>query len=261
MTAAVTEAVHFGLVELDLLAAHAGTAFPFPLRIPSFGRIDGEREVLLGTAGATLEASGLADENGPTGIAADVVAALRHRRGTVDLVVADGDQTIAAVAMVCRSWALICRQRLDDELTGMVRVWRVPEAMLADELFALVPECPAARSMPITLPAYAVDAAAGLADDNDREHERRLRALVRDCGGDPAVLDQLAGLLSTVIGRGQVGATRGSARIGAELSWLDGPRGRVRINRATGWVSVNPLRHNDLRLALSELAMASRGPR
>jgi hypothetical protein len=35
--------VHFGLVELDLLAAHAGVRFPFPLRIPEFGRIPGER--------------------------------------------------------------------------------------------------------------------------------------------------------------------------------------------------------------------------
>lgn len=252
----MTGAVHFGLVELDLLA---GAKFPFPLRIPSFGRIDGEREVLLRAAGATLKASGLADEDGPAGIAADVVAALRHRRGTVDLVVADGDRTIAAVALVCRSWALLCHQRLDDDLTGMVRVSRVPEAALADELFALVPDRAAARSMPITLPAHAVDAASGLACGDDREHERRLPDLVRDCGGDPGVLDRLAGLLSTVVGRGQLGATHGSTRLGAELSWLDGPHGRVRINGATGWVSVNPLRHNDLRFALGELALASRG--
>src|SRR6266540_2738243 len=103
--------VHFGLIELDLLATHAGVPVPFPLRVPSFGRIAGEREVLLAAAGQTLRMRGLADETGPVGAAAELVTALREHRGTVDLVL---DGTTLVVAMVYRSFALICHQVGDD---------------------------------------------------------------------------------------------------------------------------------------------------
>jgi hypothetical protein len=103
-------------------------------------------------------------------------------------------------------------------------------------------------------------------DLDGADREQRFRDLVREHGGDPAALDQLMVLLSTLHGRGQVGATRrtgpGSTRADTELSWLDGARGRLAVNRdVDGWVSVNPLRPNGLRAALDELSAIARRPR
>lgn len=229
--------VRFGLVELDLLAAHAGARFPFPLRVPEFGRIAGEREVLLAAAGATLRSRGLAGERGPLGLAAEVVAALRGYRGAVDLVLTGPGAAVAVAAMVYRSWALICAQRLTgDPAANGVRVRRVAQNALADELIGMVPEVGSAATMPITLPPG---------------------------GTDPAALEELGVVLPEVTGAGQLGATRedggGATRAATGLSWLDGPRGRVRIDRARdGWISVNPLRHSDIRLALDNSAMIAR---
>lgn len=260
--------IEFGQVELDLLSTHAGVPLPFPLRVPSFGRIAGEREVLLATAGHTLQLRGFADEDGPAGAAAELVTALRQHRGTVDAVLVDDTGATAVVAIVYRSWALICVQRLDDDPAKPVRIHRVAADALTDALLDLVPVVEPARTMPITLPERAVAAAGRLVGEieDDREKEQRLRALVRDCGGDPKALDQLAGLLAVLTGRGQIGATRRgtreSTRAGAELSWLDGPRGRVRVVPAKhGWVSVNPMRPNDVRFAVEDLARIAREPR
>src|SRR2546429_471587 len=101
-----------GLVELDLLATHAGATIPFPLRVPSFGRLPGERAELFAAAGETLSLRELADEDGPTGLAAELAAALARRRGTVDLVANDA----RAVAILYGTQALLCRQRPGDEL-------------------------------------------------------------------------------------------------------------------------------------------------
>jgi hypothetical protein len=236
MTAPVqtrAKSVHFGLVELDLLAAHAGVRFPFPLRVPEFGRIAGEREVLLAAAGVTLRVRGLAGRRRPLGIAAELVTALREYRGTVDLVVAGPDSVVGVVAMVYRSWALICGQPLTGAQAG-TGVWlrRVAQNALADELIGMVPDVAAVRAMPITFPPD---------------------------GDDPGVLDDLGELLAELTGSGQLGATRGGTRSGIELSWLDGPRGRVRVHRAAdGWLSINPLRQNEIRHALDDVAMIAR---
>ncbi len=259
MTAAGAGTVHIGQIELDLLATHAGVPVPFPLRVPSFGRIAAERKLLLATAGQALWLRGLADATGPLGPAAELVTALREYRGAVDAVLTGPDHTMGVVALIYRSWALICAQRLDDDPATPVRIWRGPEMLLTNELYRLIPRRPAASSMPIALPAQALRH-AGETD------EHRLRDVVRDHGGDPAVLDQLAGLLPTLTGRGQLGATRRagatSTRAGTELSWLDGPRGRVMVSRADGgWVSVNPLRQKDMHSALSDLVTIARAPR
>jgi EspG family len=226
--------VHFGLVELDLLATHAGARFPFPLRVPEFGRIEGEREVLLAAAGLTLRARGLAGERGPLGVAAEVVTALREYRGTIDLVLVAPDSAVGVAALVYGSWALICHQPLTGALAkNGVRIRRVAQNALSDELAALVPDVEPAQSMPITLPP----------DDIDRD-----------------LLESVDDVLPELTGSGQLGAARRSAgRMGLELSWLDGPRGRVQVNRtADGWMSVNPLRHSEVRSRLHELAMAAR---
>ena len=137
----------------------------FPLRVPEFGRIEGEREVLLAAAGVTLRARGLAGERGPLGVAAEVVTALREYRGTVDLVLTGRDAAVGVVAMVYRSWTLICRQPLTgDAATNGVRVRRVAQNALADELISMVPDVEPAVTMPITIPPD---------------------------GGDPVVLDEL----------------------------------------------------------------------
>ncbi|WP_243788399.1 ESX secretion-associated protein EspG [Saccharopolyspora gloriosae] len=266
----VDEAVgaRFGLVELDLLATHAGVPCPFPLRVPSFGRIGGEREVLLNTAGQTLNLRGLADDSGPTGLAADLVAALREHRGTVDLVLSGPGGTTGVAALIYRSSALILRRELGADPADVVTVHRVAEGSLLRELLAMVPELDGVRALPITLPARAVEAANGLIADvgHDAERQRLLRDLVREHGGDPAQLDHLIKLLPKVRGQGQLGATernRGGAtvRAGGELSWVDGPRGRVRIGRNGDWVSINPLREADLATAFGELIAATRPTR
>jgi ESAT-6 protein secretion system EspG family protein len=236
--ARIDQGVHFGLVELDLLATHAGTRFPFPLRVPEFGRIEGERQVLLAAAGVTLRSRGLATERGPLGVAAEVVTALREYRSSVDLVLVDPGLTVGVVAMVYRSWTLICRQPLTGELatnprTNGVRVQRVAQNALTDELFEMVPEIESAIAMPITVSP----------GDNEA-----------------GVLDDLARIVPELNGTGQLGASRrGAHRIGLDLSWVDGPRGRVRINRgADGWISVNPLRQDEIRHAIDDMASIAR---
>lgn len=232
--------VYFGLVELDLLATHAGARFPFPLRVPEFGRIDGERDVLLAAAGVTLRARALAGARGPLGRAAELVTALTEYRGTVDLVLAGPNWAVGVVAMVYKSWALICGQPLTvGRATTGVWVRRVAQSALADELIGMVPRVAPARTMPITLPPDGVRPA------------------------EPGALADLGALLPELTGSGQLGATRrgtgDATRSGAELSWLDGPHGRVRINRsADGWLSVNPLRQHNIRLALDGFATIAR---
>jgi len=226
------DGVYFGPVELDLLATHAGARFPFPLRVPEFGRIEDERAVLLAGAGVTLRSRGLAGERGPLGVAAEVITALRECRGTVDLVLTGWGGAVGVVAVVYRSWALICRQYLPGDAADGVRIRRVAQNALADELLAMVPKAEPVATMPIVIPPG---------------------------GGEPGPLGELGVVLPELFGAGQLGATRHGARAGAELSWLDGPRGRVRVNIGDdGWLSVNSLRQNELRLALNNLAMIAR---
>lgn len=232
--------VHLGLVEVDLIATYAGARFPFPLRVPEFGRIPGERDVLLAAAGVTLAERGLAGRRGPLGLAAELATALSEYRGTVDLVLVGPDSAVGVVAMVYRSWTLICDQSLTgNPTTSRVHVRRVAQNDLADALLAYVPEVAAALTMPITVPP-----------------DRGLPA-------DPDLLADLEGLLPEVTGSGQLGGSRrgtdGPVRADIELSWLDGPAGRVRVSRAgDGWHSVNPLRRHEIRLALKNLAIIAR---
>ncbi len=240
----------FGLVEVDLLATHAGAAIPYPLRVPSFGRVPEERDTLYAAASETLEARELANADGPVGLAADLVAALARRRGTVDLVVRGPDGEHGAVAMVYGKHAVLCRQDLTGE--GLVDVRRIPLSAVPGALTALVPPLPGATAMPVRLPA------ASTGDPAAPRIEPR--------GGDPAELEALAALVTTVSGAGQLGATVTRAgkdtRAGAELSWLDTPSGRVRVTvpppGTDGWVSVNPLAPATLLAAAADLVEALR---
>jgi hypothetical protein len=249
---AIDGEVYFELVELDLLATHAGVPFPFPLRVPSFGRLAGERDVLLTEAGHALGDRGLATPHGPTGVAAELVTALREYRSAVDLMVLDAGTATGVVAMVYGSRAVLCRQPLCAERAGTVRVWRGTAAALADEFAGLIPTVSPAPTMPITLPPGVVgDTLRLLSNTTDTPATRRcVRELVREYGGDDAVVDQLVNLLPVVTGRGQLGVTRRSGTAVSrplEVSWLDSPRGRVRVSRDDrGWVSVNSLRPGEL---------------
>ena len=245
----------FGLVELDLLATHAGATIPYPLRVPSFGRVAGERDQLFAAASEALQVRGLADADGPAGVAADVVAALARRRGTIDLVVRGPAGERGAVAMVYGKHAVLCKQ----EFAGarLVDVRRIPLSAVATALTALVPDLVAATAMPVHLPAAATLVTAG-------HHQ-----VVAGHGGDPDELDALTDLVSAVEGGGQLGATvttrdggdMRDARSGPELCWLDTPSGRVRVTTPTeqdGWISVNPLSPSTLRQAAEELVEALR---
>lgn len=245
----------FGLVELDLLATHAGATIPYPLRVPSFGRVAGERDELFAAAAEALQVRGLADADGPAGVAADVVAALARRRGTIDLVVRGPAGERGAVAMVYGKHAVLCKQ----EFAGarLVDVRRIPLSAVATALTALVPDLVAATAMPVRLPASAALVTAG-------HHQ-----VVAEHGGDPDELDALTDLVSAVDGGGQLGATVTTrdggdlrdARSGPELCWLDTPSGRVRVTTPAdpdGWISVNPLSPSTLRQAAEDLVEALR---
>jgi hypothetical protein len=213
------------LVEMDLLATHAGVPFPFPLRVPSFGRRTHERDVLLAEAGHALCDRGLATGLGPAGVAADLVTALREHRSAVDLVVVGAGTVTGMVAMVYGDQVMLCRQPLHAERAGTVQVRRVPAVALADELAGLIPDTPAATDLPITMPPDVVD-----------QHD----------------------LFPALTGRGQFGVTRGGTRP-LEVSWLDSPRGRVRVSGDDrGWVSVNPLRRSELVRLVRDAATLAR---
>ncbi|MFD4639856.1 ESX secretion-associated protein EspG [Lentzea sp. NPDC058436] len=138
--------IAFDLVEMDLLATHAGVRWPFPLRVPSFGRLADERAGLLAEAGHGLAARGLAASHGPIGMAAALVTALHEHTAVVDLVVPG----TGAVALVHGGDALVCTQ------TGStVRVAHVEAETVGDELVELVPRLKPAQHMPITLPPGA----------------------------------------------------------------------------------------------------------
>ncbi|MFE5567855.1 ESX secretion-associated protein EspG [Amycolatopsis japonica] len=220
----------FELAELDLLATFAGVPLPFPLRIPSFGRIAGEREVSLSAAGGSLAERGLATADGPAGLAEALVAALRGYHGSVDLLLAHKGSLTGFAAMIHEDRAVLCGQTLGGA-PSPVTVMRVAYDAVADTLSGLLPEVPAAPTLPITLSPGGA-------------------------GDDPAA-EALATVLPSLTGRGQLGVVRrsGAEKRPLELSWLDGPSGRVRIDHDDrGWVSVNPLRHNELVHALREAA-------
>jgi hypothetical protein len=243
--------VHLGLAELDLLTTHAGVRMPYPVRVPCYGRTGAERAAVLAMAGATLAARGLADDTGPLGVAAELVAALRGpRQSTVDLVVTGVDGgPVGVLALRHGSTALVCRQTLTRGHGTPVAVTRLDWDEVADELYRDVPRLPGALVVPISLDAGTV-AAAGEGRGVTRDG---LRAMSAAAGGDPDELDRLADLLPTVTSRGQLGGT-GAGRRTLELSWLDGPSGRVRIDRGrNGWVSVNPLHPKDIHRFLHQL--------
>ena len=60
-------------VEVDLLCAFAEVEAPFPLEIPASGHTDVEQRAMVRSAREQLTSRGLADDNGPLGVAEDFV--------------------------------------------------------------------------------------------------------------------------------------------------------------------------------------------
>lgn len=243
----------FGLVELDLLAAYAGASIPFPLRVPTFGQYPGERDVLFGIAGATLRERELADEDGPTGLGDDLAAALAGRRGTIDLVLHGAGDPGGFVAIIEHGQALLCRQTLGAATAELVEVRSVPLDDLANTIAGLIPPLPGAKLMPTRLPT-----AAALVILRNNVGNRLFQIADRyGCSIDD--LDAIVHAGNAATGTGQLGATVVSehgkdVRAGAELSWVDGPGGRLRVTiepgEDRGWVNINPLHPSDLRTAI-----------
>jgi len=255
---AVTPA-QFGLVELDLLATYAGAELPFPLQVPSFGRVPPERDLLFAGAGETLQLRGLADGDGPVGLADTLVALLAGRAGCVDLVLGGPEWESGAVALVDRGGAVVCLQRFNPEEHHLVDAYRVDRDALADELFSLVPGLAGGHTIPLRLPLRTMRAAHALLTGPapDPEHvERQVHDVLRDGGVTETAASKLAGLLHPLEGYGQMGVTRPGnggedVRVGHELSWIDTPAGRYRIDSTAGgdtdgWVSINPLHPDEL---------------
>jgi hypothetical protein len=192
---------------------------------------------------------------------------LAHRTGSIDIVVGGLDWQSGAVALVDATHAVLCLQRFNDVEGDLVEAYRVATDSLAAELVRLVPEWPGGHSIPIRLPLRAVRAAqAVLTDayseddeqveqDSDPEVvEQRLRATLREHGVDAGAAGKLVSVLHPLECYGQMGVTRPGpdgedVRVGAELSWIDTPRGRYSISSTSdgdGWVSINPLHPDEL---------------
>jgi EspG family len=278
-----TDHVQFGLVELDLLATYAGAQIPFPLQVPSFGRVPPERDLLFATAGETLQLRGLADEDGPLDLADELASLLANRTGTIDLVIGGQGWQSGAVALVDTTSAVLCLQRFNEDL---VEAYKVPTDSLAAELVRLVPEWSGGHSIPVRLPLRAVRAAQAVLSEAEQDAsentdpeavEQRLRAAFREHGVDGAAASKLVSVLHPLELYGQMGVTRPGAggedvRLGAELSWIDTPRGRYSVASTSsgsgsgsrfssglrpgeggsngedgdGWVSINPLHSDEL---------------
>jgi hypothetical protein len=256
----MAETAQFGLVELDLLATFAGARPPFPLQVPSFGRVRPERELLLGAAGDTLRLRGLADGDGPLALADRLVALLARRRGAVDLVLGGPGWESGAVAMADRAGAVLCLQRFNPDEHHIVDAYQVERDALAEELYALVPQLSGGSAIPIRLPLRAMRAAHQVLTRADGD----LHGVLRDGGVDPAAASKLASMLHPLEGYGQMGVTRPGAdgedvRVSDELSWIDTPAGRYRVGSADGWVSVNPLHPDELVAVLRDFAARATG--
>lgn len=245
----------FGLVELDLLATFAGAELPFPLQVPSFGRVPPERDLLFGAAGETLRVRGLAGDDGPTGLAGRLVALLSHRAGAVDLVLGGPDWESGAVALIdatAAAGALMCLQRFNPAERHLVEAYELDGDVLAHELFSLVPALHGGNAIPLRLPQRAMRAAHDLLTAAGGGNvEREVYEVLREGGVDATAAAKLASLLHPLEGYGQMGVSMPGAggedvRVGSELSWVDTPAGRYRIGSADGWVSINPLHPDEL---------------
>jgi hypothetical protein len=252
-------------VEVDLLCVFAETEAPFPLEIPASGHTDVEQRSLFRSAREQLTERGLADENGPLGVAEDFVFLLRSCTGVVDMLLAREEPTLAAAILVHRDEALLVTQ----DLTSPDRLVRMKPATLdeaLDDLVRLVPRADAPLTAPFSLPRRAVEAAfAALVDRGERLLSQEVDEVLLAQGLDDRVTRRMVSHLQPVLGNGQVGVARRDDteeqwdRVGEELRWLDTERGRFRLAGDAEWMSVNPLPRDEIRAEVRAMAGRTRG--
>ncbi|TCO58627.1 ESX secretion-associated protein EspG [Actinocrispum wychmicini] len=255
-------------VEVDLLCSFAEVEPPFPLEIPATGLTEAERTLMFHGARQQLEARGLADGEGPTGLADEFVHLLKFGNGVLDLVVAQEKTTVGAIVLVDRASALIVVQRAAETSGGvLVRQLSLDDAV--DELMRIIPRLEPAQIAPFTLPRKALQQAfeALVADlpEVDGVEPRRLDAgqvdeILARHGVDDRVSRRMVQYLQPVYGNGQAGVAVRSGqyedwqRVGEEVRWLDTANGRFMLAGDGDWMSVNPLAPEDTRSALRRLA-------
>jgi hypothetical protein len=271
-------------VEVDLLCTFADVQAPFPLEIPSVGETDVERLVMFTGAREQLTERGLADENGPLGVADDFVYLLQKATGVLDLVLAQERQTYGAAVLTYRNEALLVSQ----DATEPDRMVRMKACTLDDaieDIIGMIPTLEASLSAPFNLPRRAVESAYQTmlerlprepdgVSETDRTVEivrpnplrtEEVDELLRSQGIDERVARKMVSYMQPVLGSGQAGIAKRDdtedqwQRAGAELRWLDTPRGRMRLAEDGEWISVNPLPIDEIRAGLRRLAGVIRG--
>ncbi|MFL6141009.1 MAG: ESX secretion-associated protein EspG [Labedaea sp.] len=273
-------------VEVELLCAYAEVAAPFPLEIPSSGETEVERLVLFRGARELMSERGLADENGPLGVADDFVYLLNHATGVLDLVLATERPALAVAVLTYRNEALLVSQNLA-EPERMVRMKACTLDDSIEDLVRLVPKLDAPVSAPFNLPRAAVQSAFELmlqrlparvawAESSDGDDTAEVRVpnplgaeeldeLLRAQGIDERMVRRMVTNLQPVLGSGQAGVAKRDGtedqwrRCGDELRWLDSARGRFRLAEDGEWLSVNPFTTDELRAGLRRLATQIRG--
>jgi len=251
-------------VEVDLLCVFAEVEAPFPLEIPASGQTDVEQRALFRSAREQLTDRGLADANGPLGVAEDFVFLLRSCTGVVDMVLAKEEPTLAAAVLVHRDEALLVTQDLASE-ERMVRMKPATLDEALDDLVRLVPRAEAPLTAPFSLPRRALEAAFdALIARNEPLMAQEVDEVLRSQGIDDRVARRMVSHLQPVLGNGQVGIARRDetedqwARVGEELRWLDTERGRFRLAGDAEWMSVNPLPRDEVRAEIRKMALRTR---
>jgi alkylhydroperoxidase family enzyme len=247
-------------VEVDLLCVFAEVEAPFPLEIPASGLSDVEQRSLFASAREELTSRGLADDNGPLGVAEDFVFLLRSCTGVLDMVLASSEPTLAAAVLVHRDEALLVTQDLASS-EKMVRMKPATLDEALDDLVRLVPRVEAPLSAPFSLPRRALSSAfSALTSRGERLVAQEVDEVLRAAGIDERVARRMVSHLQPVVGNGQVGGARRDSseeqwvRVGDELRWLDTERGRYRLAGDSEWMSVNPLPREDVRAEIRKLA-------
>jgi len=251
-------------VEVDLLCVFAEVEAPFPLEIPASGHSDVEQRSLFASAREELTSRGLADDNGPLGVAEDFVFLLRSCTGVLDMVLAAEEPTLAAAVLVHRDEALLVTQDLSSP-EKMVRMKPATLDEALDDLVRLVPRADAPMTSPFSLPRRALEAAfTALTAGEEPLVAQEIDEVLRAQGIDDRVTRRMVSHLQPVVGNGQVGVARRDeteeqwARVGDELRWLDTERGRYRLAGDADWMSVNPLPREDVRAEIRKLALKTR---
>jgi hypothetical protein len=272
-------------VEVDLLCAYVDVQAPFPLEIPSVGLTAVEREVMFTGAREQLTERGLADENGPLGVADDFVYLLQRATGVLDLVLTEQRPTLGAAVLAYRDEALLVTQDATDP-NRIVRMTACTLDEAIDEAMAMIPALEASNFAPFTLPRRSIEAAYesmlerlprepdGEVSEMDRTVEivrpepmrgEEIDELLHEKGIDERVARKMVSHMQPVLGSGQAGVARRDdtedqwQRAGDELRWLDTPRGRMKLVEDGEWISVNPLPADELRAGLRRLAGLIRG--